>query len=88
VFAPPDASPINPKPVMFWLFGGNNDFGTASLAFYNGSSLAVNEGVVVVAINYRTNSTYCSPSGIPHLSNPHPSLRLLQLARNPIRQAK
>ena len=43
---------------MFWLFGGNNQFGTASLAYYNGSSLAVNEDVVVVAINYRTNSMH------------------------------
>lgn len=55
VFAPQDASPTNLKPVMFWIYGGNNQIGTASLAYYNGSSLAVNEGVVVVVINYRTN---------------------------------
>lgn len=61
VFAPPDASSTNLKSVMFWLFGGNNQFGTASLAYYNGSSLAVNEDVVVVAINYRTNSKLSSP---------------------------
>lgn len=35
---------------------GNLAFGTASLGYYNGSSLAVNEDVVVVVINYRTNS--------------------------------
>ncbi|GIZ46043.1 hypothetical protein CKM354_000918400 [Cercospora kikuchii] len=55
VFAPRGASPTRTKAVMFWLYGGNNQFGTASLAFYNGSSLAANEDVVVVAINYRTN---------------------------------
>ncbi|GAB7329379.1 hypothetical protein MBLNU13_g01165t1 [Cladosporium sp. NU13] len=55
VFTPPDASPTNLKPVLFWLFGGNLAFGTASLGYYNGSSLAVNEDVVVVVINYRTN---------------------------------
>ncbi|CAK3840514.1 liver carboxylesterase 1 precursor [Lecanosticta acicola] len=55
VFAPQDASPTNLKAVMFWVFGGNLQIGTASLAYYNGSSLAVNHDVVVVAINYRTN---------------------------------
>jgi acetylcholinesterase/carboxylesterase 2 len=55
VFAPQGASPSNLKPVLFWIYGGNLAFGTASLAYYNGSSLAVNEDVVVVAINYRTN---------------------------------
>jgi acetylcholinesterase/carboxylesterase 2 len=55
VFAPQDASPTNLKSVLFWIYGGNLAFGTASLAYYNGSSLAVNEDVVVVAINYRTN---------------------------------
>lgn len=55
VFAPQDASPTSLKPVLFWIFGGNLQFGTASLAYYNGSSLAVNHDVVVVAINYRTN---------------------------------
>lgn len=57
VFAPQCASPTNLKPVFFWIYGGNLEFGTASLAYYNGSSLAVNEDIVVVAINYRTNST-------------------------------
>jgi len=55
VFAPQGASPSNLKPVFFWIYGGNLEFGTASLAYYNGSSLAVNEDIVVVAINYRTN---------------------------------
>ncbi|KAK4501555.1 hypothetical protein PRZ48_007364 [Zasmidium cellare] len=55
VFAPRDASPSKLKPVMFWVFGGNLQIGTASLAYYNGSSYAVNHDVVVVAVNYRTN---------------------------------
>lgn len=58
VFAPQSASPTNTKAVLFWLFGGNNQFGGASLSYYNGSSLAVNEDVVVVVINYRTNSGF------------------------------
>nr|POE87502.1 hypothetical protein CFP56_30091 [Quercus suber] len=37
---------------------GNLNLGTGSLAIYNGSSLAVNEDVVVVTFNYRTNSEH------------------------------
>nr|POF23971.1 pyrethroid hydrolase ces2e [Quercus suber] len=55
VFTPQNASSKDLKPVLFWLFGGNLEFGTASLAYYNGSSLAVNEDVIVVVPNYRTN---------------------------------
>lgn len=35
---------------------GNLAFGTGGLNYYNGTSLAINEDVVVVTINYRTNS--------------------------------
>ncbi|GKT48724.1 cocaine esterase [Colletotrichum spaethianum] len=55
VFAPPSASSSNKKAVMFWLFPGNLQFGTASLPIYDGSSLAIAQDVVVVTINYRTN---------------------------------
>ncbi|KAJ7300985.1 Carboxylesterase [Mycena albidolilacea] len=43
------------KPVVFWLFGGGLVFGTASLPLYDGTSLAANQDIVVVTINYRTN---------------------------------
>ncbi|KAJ7190399.1 Alpha/Beta hydrolase protein [Mycena pura] len=43
------------KPVLFWLFGGGLAFGTASLPQYDGTSLAANQDIVVVTINYRTN---------------------------------
>lgn len=55
IFAPLNASSSNRKPVLFWIFGGNLAFGSSSLSFYNGSSFALNQDVVVVAINYRTN---------------------------------
>ncbi|KAK1976309.1 carboxylesterase [Colletotrichum cereale] len=55
VFTPPNASPSSKKAVMFWLFPGNLQFGTASLPIYDGSSLALAQDVVVVTINYRTN---------------------------------
>ncbi|KAJ5488048.1 carboxylesterase [Penicillium desertorum] len=53
VYAPEDASPSNKKAVLFWIHGGNLQIGSASFPFYNGTSLAVNEDVVVVTINYR-----------------------------------
>lgn len=71
---------------------GNLAFGTASLAYYNGSSLAVNEDVVVVVINYRTNSKstnhqVCTPGFYP-LTDTDCSLRLLKLTGYPLRSAK
>ncbi|KAL1796004.1 hypothetical protein ACET3X_006228 [Alternaria dauci] len=55
VYTPPGVTASSKKAVMFWLFGGNLAFGTGGLAYYDGSSLAINEDVVVVTINYRTN---------------------------------
>ncbi|KAF6799549.1 para-nitrobenzyl esterase (carboxylesterase) [Colletotrichum sojae] len=55
VFTPPNVTPSSKKSVMFWLFPGNLQFGTASLPIYDGSTLAVAQDVVVVTINYRTN---------------------------------
>jgi acetylcholinesterase/carboxylesterase 2 len=55
VYAPRKASPTNLKAVFFWIHGGNLDTGGSSQTIYDGSSLAVNEDVVVVTINYRLN---------------------------------
>ncbi|KAF2094079.1 alpha/beta-hydrolase [Rhizodiscina lignyota] len=43
------------KPVMFWIYGGSLQFGANSLPNYDGSSIAANQDVVVVTVNYRTN---------------------------------
>lgn len=43
------------RPVMVWLYGGGLAFGSNALPTYDGSSLAANQDVVVVAPNYRTN---------------------------------
>ncbi|KAJ7625743.1 Carboxylesterase [Roridomyces roridus] len=43
------------KAVVVWIFGGGLKFGTASLPSYDGASLAANQDLVVVTINYRTN---------------------------------
>lgn len=56
IFTPAGAATgSNPKPVMFWLFGGGFSFGTGTLPLYDGASFAENQDVIVVTTNYRTN---------------------------------
>ncbi len=43
------------KAVMFWIFGGSNLGGAASLPLYDGTSIAANQDIVVVVVNYRVN---------------------------------
>ncbi len=40
-------------PVMVWIHGGGNTFGTASDPLYDGRELAARQGAVVVTMNYR-----------------------------------
>jgi carboxylesterase type B len=42
---------------MFWIYGGNLQFGHAALPMYDGSNMAQSRNVVVVGANYRTNGT-------------------------------
>jgi carboxylesterase type B len=54
VYVPEGCTPAEPCPVMQWIFGGawiigsNEEFGS-----YDGTKLAKNNGVIVVAANYR-----------------------------------
>lgn len=50
IYAPADASD-RALPVMVWIHGGGNVWGRSSA--YDGSRLAVNEDVIVVAVQYR-----------------------------------
>ncbi|KAF8513089.1 Carboxylesterase [Gautieria morchelliformis] len=43
------------KPVVVWIYGGSLQFGTGSLAVYDGTSFAKNQDIVIVTFNYRTN---------------------------------
>ncbi|KAJ6572144.1 Alpha/Beta hydrolase protein [Mycena capillaripes] len=53
VWAP--ASTGESLPVVIWIYGGALAFGTASIAEYDGASLASNQNIIVVSFNYRTN---------------------------------
>ena len=50
IYAPPDAIGKN-LPVMMWIHGGGNVSGTSQL--YVGDRLAVNEDVIIMAVQYR-----------------------------------
>ena len=40
---------------MFWLYGGDLEFGSNSYPPYDGTMFAANQDVIIVAPNYRTN---------------------------------
>lgn len=43
---------------MVWIYGGAFQFGTGTLAAYDGSAFAAYHDVVLVTFNYRTNGRY------------------------------
>lgn len=52
VYAPPGAGPDSAtRPVMMWIHGGSNTWGSA--AQYDGAQLAADQDVVVVVVQYR-----------------------------------
>ncbi|MCJ1392608.1 hypothetical protein MMC18_005478 [Xylographa bjoerkii] len=55
VFVPATATSASGLAVMFWIYGGNLQSGTATYPFYDGSSFAANQNVIMVTHNYRTN---------------------------------
>lgn len=55
VYAPSSPAPCDGRPVLFWIYGGALQFGTAGQPFYDGSQFAAYEDVIVVTVNYRTN---------------------------------
>jgi len=52
IYAPEGSKP-GTLPVMAWLHGGGNLYGSASSVEYNGTVLAAEQNVIVVAIEYR-----------------------------------
>ena len=55
VFTPATPAPATGRTVMFWIYGGDLQWGSAGIAPYDGSSFAANQDVVLVTSNYRTN---------------------------------
>jgi para-nitrobenzyl esterase len=67
VWAPADAE--QPLPVMFYIHGGNMQYGSNAMPIYNGEKLS-RMGVVLVVINYRLG--YLGRFGHPSLRNEQP----------------
>ncbi|KAH7093540.1 Carboxylesterase [Paraphoma chrysanthemicola] len=55
VYAPATPAGGAGRAVLFWIYGGSLQFGTAGIPSYDGSSFAAYEDVIVVTTNYRTN---------------------------------
>jgi carboxylesterase type B len=55
VWAPASPPPKGGRTVMFWIYGGNLQFGSNSYPYYDGTTLAAHQNVIIVAPNYRTN---------------------------------
>jgi para-nitrobenzyl esterase len=51
IYAPRDVRPDEVLPVMMWIHGGGNVWGSSSA--YDGSSLASQQGVIIVSVQYR-----------------------------------
>lgn len=51
IYAPRDAAPGDDLPVMMWIHGGSNTWGSSSA--YDGSNLANERGVIIVSVQYR-----------------------------------
>ncbi|MBZ5488074.1 carboxylesterase/lipase family protein [Halomonas aquamarina] len=49
----PDSPATKPRPVMVWIHGGSYVFGAADLAVFDVRPLALEQDVIVVAVNYR-----------------------------------
>ena len=55
VFTPATATTNSGLSVLYWIFGGDLEFGDAGIPPYDGSSFAAHQNVIVVTANYRTN---------------------------------
>ncbi len=51
IYAPRDVAPDEALPVMMWIHGGANTWGSSSA--YDGSALAGQQGVIIVSVQYR-----------------------------------
>lgn len=72
VWTKPPENDDDLRPVMIWFYGGGYEFGSASLARYDGSVFAATHDVVIVAFNYRVN-LFGFP-GSPSLPKEHTNL--------------
>lgn len=61
VFVPTKTPTNGGFAVMFWIYGGGLQFGSANMPLYDATNFVADQGVIVVAPNYRTNGMYSHP---------------------------
>ena len=86
IYAPVEASSNQRLPVMFWIYGGGQTSGSSRV--YDGSRLAAESGVVVIATNYRVGpfGWFHHPSVIPEGASGHFALYDLMAALEWVRR--
>ena len=80
IYAPAVAGPDENLPVMFWIYGGGQTSGSSQ--GYDGSRLAAENGVIVIATNYRVGpfGWFHHPSIVPEGGSGHFALYDLMAA--------
>ena len=80
IYAPAGAGPDENLPVMFWIYGGGQTSGSSQ--GYDGSRLAAENGVIVIATNYRVGpfGWFHHPSIVPEGGSGHFALYDLMAA--------
>jgi carboxylesterase type B len=53
VYSP--SAPGQGRAVMYWIYGGSLQFGTAGQIYYDEASFASYQDIIIVSVNYRTN---------------------------------
>jgi para-nitrobenzyl esterase len=86
IYAPVGAGPDESLPVMFWIYGGGQTSGSSQ--GYDGSRLAAENGVVVIATNYRVGpfGWFHHPSVVPEGGSGHFALYDLMAALEWVRR--
>ena len=74
------------RSVIFWLYGGQLQSGTAMQDLYDGSSFAAHQDVIVVSANYRTNGMVVPCFRL--IVTDHFSIWIFEFPRDPNRRAE
>jgi hypothetical protein len=84
VYAP--SAPGQGRAVMYWIYGGSLQFGTAGQIYYDGASFASYQDIIIVSVNYRTNGK--QKASYSQSSSDAASLRIPELPRAPQHRTK
>ncbi|CAK9781589.1 alpha/beta-hydrolase [Cutaneotrichosporon oleaginosum] len=86
VYAPANATAESKLPVFVWIHGGAYTGGSASDAGFDGSRMAIDDGIVVVFLQYRLGVLgFLPPDGASTVNDPNLAVRDVVLALNTVK---